>query len=468
MTLLFGNYQTKMGCLSLKNLACTFSVACLVLTLSYISLGMWSGGGQWSRPDSFLYPIRSNVEHSTEPQCKQCDESTQKPAGNDSAASSHQAGLSGAPAGHPAAPEAQSSSTRSAPAPHSDPPATAAAQTQMKPTPPKPTDPFIGDRYAKQDLEPQTKCADSIRSRFLKSGFKEKFLVSVPVLQWKKHATNQEYQRLRHYYGAFGWGALSFDTLVQSLSVLNTMDNLRMFDDWESRPARSPCIRCAVVGNGGILNNSKKGREIDQHDYIFRTNGAVIKGFEEDVGNRTSFYTFSTNTMQNSLRSYASEGFKGLPLAEETRYIFLPDHDRDYILLRAAVTHTPIEKGPERSKNPPTYFGEHVTAKKFKMYHPDFIRYITNRFLRSNILKTKYKNLYRPSTGAVMLLAAVHTCDQVSAYGFMTPDYKKYSNHYYDSSYHEVAFYVNHDMRMEMSLWQQLHTAGIITLYMRN
>lgn len=35
------------------------------------------------------------------------------------------------------------------------------------------------------------------------------------------------------------------------------------------------------------------------------------------------------------------------------------------------------------------------------------------RFLRSNALKTKYKNIYRPSTGAVMLLAALHTCDTV-------------------------------------------------------
>ncbi len=35
----------------------------------------------------------------------------------------------------------------------------------------------------------------------------------------------------------------------------------------ESRPS---CIRCAVVGNGGILNGSARGMEIDDHHMIFR------------------------------------------------------------------------------------------------------------------------------------------------------------------------------------------------------
>lgn len=57
---------------------------------------------------------------------------------------------------------------------------------------------------------------------------------------------------------------------------------------------------------------------------------------------------------------------------------------------------------------------------------------------------------------------------KVSAYGFMTPDYAKYSDHYYDSDFHLVGFYVNHDLRLEMGLWQRLHRAGLIRLYMRS
>lgn len=201
--------------------------------------------------------------------------------------------------------------------------------------------------------------------------------------------------------------------------------------------------------------------------WLSRTNGAIIKGFEEDVGSRTTHYTFSTNTLMNSMRSYGGAGYHGPPVSAETRYVFLPDHDRDYLLMKAAATHTLVGRGAERNKDPTKYFGKDVSAAKLKMYHPDFIRYLRNRFLRSNILKGRYKDIYRPSTGAAMLLAAMHTCDQVSAYGFMTPDYRNYSDHYYDKDYHKVAFYANHDMRMEMTVWQRLHKAGLITLYMR-
>uniref|UniRef100_A0A1A8J6Z6 alpha-N-acetylgalactosaminide alpha-2,6-sialyltransferase n=2 Tax=Nothobranchius kuhntae TaxID=321403 RepID=A0A1A8J6Z6_NOTKU len=326
--------------------------------------------------------------------------------------------------------------------------------------------PFIGDYYMSEDVPPRTNCSDGIQSRVKKSEFREKFLAHIPVLQWAKHVTPKQHQRLRNYPGSHGWGNIDYDSLLGALSVLNSSANQQMLDDWVSRRNNSKCSRCAVVGNGGILKGSKKGKEIDSHHYVFRTNGAIIKGFEEDVGSRTTHYTFSTNTLINSMRSYAGSGYRGPPVSKETRYVFLPDHDRDYLLMKAAATHTLVERGPERAKDPTKYFGVDVSVKKLKMYHPDFVRYLRNRFLRSGALKTRFKDIYRPSTGATMLLAALHTCDQVSAYGFMTPDYKNYSDHYFDSTYHPVGFYVNHDLRMEMMLWQQLHKAGLIQLYM--
>ncbi|KAG7215478.1 hypothetical protein INR49_003254 [Caranx melampygus] len=334
---------------------------------------------------------------------------------------------------------------------------------QTRQAAPGPTEPpFIGDTYMSEDVPPQTvsplpplllvlihlsrrftDCPDGIRSHVAQTEFGGRFLQRIPVLQWAEHVTQEQHQRLSRYPGAHGWGGIDYKTLVETLSVLDQPANRQLLDDWTVRRNQSKCIYCAVVGNGGILNNSKKGKEIDSHHYVFRTNGAIIKGFEEDVGSRTTHYTFSTNTLMNSMRSYRGVGYEGPPVSKETRYVFLPDHDRDYLLMKAAATHTLVERGPEKTKDPLKYFGEDVSVEKLKMYHPDFIRYLRNRFLRSRALQTKYKDIYRPSTGAVMLLAALHTCDKVSAYGFMTSDYQNYSDHYYDRSYHSVGFFIN-------------------------
>lgn len=75
---------------------------------------------------------------------------------------------------------------------------------------------------------------------------------------------------MNHFSFSLDLCLLLFTVLNSSLAILNTTANRLMFDDWENRANRSECIRCAVVGNGGILNGSRKGKEIDEHDYVFR------------------------------------------------------------------------------------------------------------------------------------------------------------------------------------------------------
>ena len=35
---------------------------------------------------------------------------------------------------------------------------------------------------------------------------------------------------------------------------------------------------------------------------------------------------------------------------QETRYVFIPDHDRDYLMVKAVATHTPVAQGRDKSK----------------------------------------------------------------------------------------------------------------------
>ena len=56
---------------------------------------------------------------------------------------------------------------------------------------------------------------------------------------------------------------------------MNTPSAQYLFDDRLDKDGNLPrndtsCVRCAVIGNGGMMNGSKMGKEIDANDYVFR------------------------------------------------------------------------------------------------------------------------------------------------------------------------------------------------------
>ncbi|XP_030591254.1 alpha-N-acetylgalactosaminide alpha-2,6-sialyltransferase 2 [Archocentrus centrarchus] len=313
-----------------------------------------------------------------------------------------------------------------------------------------------------QQDENTTEAPCSLRNEVRRhSVFRRKFLFSVPVLQWTKSFTKLTWEQLKNHAPPYGWKGLPAKVLNSTLSLLKRSE---LFD------RRSPgrCIRCAVVGNGGILRGSRQGRNIDNHDFVFRMNGAVIAGFEEDVGTKTSFYGFTANTLKHALIWYHDDGFTKVPQSRETKYIFIPSDLRDYVMLAAAIQGRAVSSGRDRGDRPWKYFG-HQAAEKFKLLHPAFISYVTHKFLSSPLLvDVRTRKLYMPSTGALMLMTALHTCDQVSAFGFLTRNYASFSDHYYDSVWRPLKFYANHDLQMEGRLWEELHRQSIIVLYQRS
>ncbi|XP_068120536.1 alpha-N-acetylgalactosaminide alpha-2,6-sialyltransferase 2 isoform X1 [Hyperolius riggenbachi] len=314
----------------------------------------------------------------------------------------------------------------------------------------------------KKVQELSSACPTSLRFRIQKDIlFRKLFNFDVPVLMWDHHL--KEKNSLMKRDSPYGWKNIPEQDVASTLILLNDTANQRLFD-W--KPPEG-CVRCAVIGNGGILNGSRQGKEIDQHDYVFRLNGAVIKGFEEDVGTKTSFYGFTVNTMKNSLIAYYPYGFTETPKGEGLRYIFIPANDRDYIMLRSSILGVPVPSGKDKGDNPAMYFGPEATPKKFKVLHPDFLLYTRDTFLKSHFLNLEYGYLYMPSTGGLMLLTALHLCDEVNAYGFITSNYRHFSDHYYEREKKPLEFYANHDMILEMHLWRKLHESKIMNLYLR-
>lgn len=58
-------------------------------------------------------------------------------------------------------------------------------------------------------------CPDGVRTRVASTEFGRKFLENVPVLQWARHATREQYERLSRYPGSHGWGGVEYNSEFQ-------------------------------------------------------------------------------------------------------------------------------------------------------------------------------------------------------------------------------------------------------------
>ncbi|MBN3306388.1 SIA7A sialyltransferase, partial [Amia calva] len=227
------------------------------------------------------------------------------------------------------------------------------------------------------------------------------------------------------------------------------------------------CIRCAVVGNGGILNGSRKGEEIDSHDYVFRMNGAVIKGYEDDVGKKTSVYIHTAHSLTTSLYLFKKAGFDSIPHDEGIKYVMIPEGMRDFQWLTGLLRNTSVAFGPYRNRRPWKEYAGQFDINRFYVLHPDFLRYVKNRFMKSKQLEGPHWHIFRPTNGAFTLFLALHVCDVVDAYGFITEDHNKYPNYYCEKAKTRVIFYINHDYNLEIKTWKKLHDTKILKLYQR-
>ncbi|XP_077407708.1 alpha-N-acetylgalactosaminide alpha-2,6-sialyltransferase 2-like isoform X2 [Vanacampus margaritifer] len=320
------------------------------------------------------------------------------------------------------------------------------------------------DVYNQDAATANTRCEQSLRNS-KDENFKKAFLPNIRLFLHKDSINMSEWNRLSHFNNPFGFMEYSFNDIMSTVKLIPK----------PKEPLLSPkaggdgCIRCAVVGTAGILNGSKMGDEINAHDYVFRMNGAVTKGYEDDVGNKTSVYVHTAHAITTSLYLFKKYGYKSAPHDEGIKYVMIPEGMRDFQWLGGLLRGERVQLGSYKNKRPKTYYTGQYNESRFYVLHQDFLRYVRNRFLKSPNLNKKFWPIVRPTNGAFAIFLALHTCDIVDAYGFMTKDYAKYSNYYFQK--HDkthVIFYANHDYILEMKTWENLHKSKIMRLYQRS
>ncbi|XP_070656989.1 alpha-2,8-sialyltransferase 8F isoform X4 [Bos indicus] len=235
---------------------------------------------------------------------------------------------------------------------------------------------------------------------------------------------------------------------VESKSKIQIKENI-----FDMLPVFQPFVgysfnQCAVVGNGGILNQSLCGAEIDKADFVFRCNLPPTTGnVTNDVGTKTNLVTLNPSIIK--LR-YGN--------LKEKKAIFLEDvaaYGDAFVLLPAFSFRA----------NTAASFKVYYTLKESKarqkvlFFHP---KYLKNLAL---FWRTKGVTEYRLSSGLMITSVAVELCENVKLYGFWpfsrTGENMPVSHHYYDNKLPKRGF---HEMPKEYSQILQLHVKGILKL----
>ncbi|KAI5608132.1 CMP-N-acetylneuraminate-beta-galactosamide-alpha-2, 3-sialyltransferase 1, partial [Silurus asotus] len=260
--------------------------------------------------------------------------------------------------------------------------------------------------------------------------FMERFDSRVPTLL---NRTNSKLSALTHNW----WMRLQPTRTVKLSDVVDPLFSLFRDEDHYNDSSPDRCRTCAVVGNSANLIRSHYGAIIDSHDFVFRMNHGPTKGYERDVGAKTTHRAMYPESSMN--------------LANYTHLVLVPFKVLDLQWLISAFTTKNITRTYLRVK--PT-----VKANKDKVMiiNPEFMRYIYESWLKK---QGKY-----PSTGFIMLMLAMHICDQVNVFGFGASSNGRWY-HYFDHWHQPLVNSGVHRGGVEYELILKLEQQQRIKLY---
>ncbi|XP_033631344.1 alpha-N-acetyl-neuraminyl-2,3-beta-galactosyl-1,3-N-acetyl-galactosaminide alpha-2,6-sialyltransferase-like [Asterias rubens] len=204
------------------------------------------------------------------------------------------------------------------------------------------------------------------------------------------------------------------------------------------------CNQCAIVSSSGQLLGTGAGPQIDNNDCVFRMNNAPTKGYERDVGQRTTARVIGHVNLRKIFDDH---------LDAQSEFLVNTSTKADSIFIHWSYL-TEIDKDP-----PPEYALAVELAKKFSnvsfnMFTPQKMKYAERLFHHETGLTRSEAKTWL-STGWYTILLAIDSCQQINIYGMVYEDYcKEHPNenvpyHYYDPNFKsECKYYHSSEVRL--------------------
>uniref|UniRef100_A0A8C5RNT5 ST8 alpha-N-acetyl-neuraminide alpha-2,8-sialyltransferase 5 n=1 Tax=Laticauda laticaudata TaxID=8630 RepID=A0A8C5RNT5_LATLA len=213
--------------------------------------------------------------------------------------------------------------------------------------------------------------------------------------------------------------------------------------------SRSQFKKCAVVGNGGILKNSRCGQEIDGADFVLRCNlPPVSRKYVADVGVKTNVVTVNPSIIM--------ERFQRLEKWRRPFYQVLKAYENASVLLPAFYnTHN-----TDVSLRVRYVLDDFQSRKAVYFFHPKYLTNVSRYWLTQGV------RAKRITTGLILVTAALELCEEVHLFGFwgfpMNPSGLFITHHYYDNVKPRPGF---HAMPSEMFNFLRLHSRGVLRVH---
>ncbi|KAL4660647.1 CMP-N-acetylneuraminate-beta-galactosamide-alpha-2,3-sialyltransferase 4 isoform X2 [Arapaima gigas] len=244
------------------------------------------------------------------------------------------------------------------------------------------------------------------------------------------------------------YGTMGSKLILQK--ILATLTNSDMPGIVDSLKCRS----CVVVGNGISNKNSSLGDVINKYDVVIRLNNAPVRGYEEDVGNKTT------------MRFFYPESASYNPIVHnqpDTLMVLVPFKQEDLSWLNWIVHNEKrVMKGFWRPP-PLVWLGE---LNQLRILDPFFMYSTATHLLQIPIFdKTATtKNPFHPTTGILAVYVALNYCDVVHLAGFGYPrkDDPEQLIHYYGHNTMKDMVHSYHNLIHEVQALRRLEDSGAI------